>query len=235
MKKIIYSLMLIGSIFGLTGCQDVTTEDHSVITHYVAFEMQGDPIMLVTVGTSYTDPGVIATENGEDVTNAVTVSGDAVDPNIIGLYNVVYSGTNVDGFETSVSRTVIVCNPAVTTDISGTYKSAAGTHRLRAGVTVNYSGYPVVVTKIAPGFFSVTDFWGGYYYPRLAGYANVYTMSGYVKLNLDNTIGLLSSKVKGWGDSLDGMANGVYDPTAQSLYWEVGYAGSMTFFVTLTK
>jgi len=241
MKKIIYSLMLIGSMFGLTGCQDITTEDHSVITYYVAFEMQGDPLMLVTVGTSYTEPGVIATEKGVDVTSSVQIGGDVVDPNTIGLYKVVYSGTNIDGFTTSIERTVIVCNPAVTTDISGTYKSVTGTHRknLSTQATVPYAGYPIVITKIAPGFFGISDFFGGYYHPRLSAtnpnYNSTTVMYGYVQLNTDNTLGLLTSFTDYWNDSLDDLKNAAYDPIAGTIYWEAIYADNVLSFNVLLK
>lgn len=241
MKKIIYSLMLIGSIFGLTGCHDVTTEDKSDITYYVAFEMLGDPLMLVTVGTSYDEPGVIATEKGVDVTSSVQIGGDVVDPNTIGLYKVVYSGTNVDGFTTSTERTVIVCNPAITTDISGNYKTISGTHRknLNTNAVVNYAGYPIVITKIAPGFFSISDFFGGYYHPRLSAtnpnYNSTSVMYGFVQLNSDNSLGLLTSHTDYWGDSLDGMINGKYDPVAGTVYWEALYADNVLSFNVLLK
>jgi hypothetical protein len=238
MKKILGSFVILCSLLIFSGCEGITTEDHSILTYYVDIEMQGDAVMLVTVGTPYVDPGYTATEKGVDVYDKVVVSGDEVDPNTIGLYTVNYAAVNVDGFTTSVDRTVIVCNPAVTTDISGRYQSATGTYRNYNNGTIKaYSGYDVDLVKIAPGFFSVSDFWGGYYYPRLkaSNYTIAYTCSGYIQLNPDNTIGLLTNYVPGWGDSLDGMTNGRYDPVTGSLYWEVGYAGIMTFYVTLTK
>jgi hypothetical protein len=46
----------------------------------------------------------------------------------------------------------------------------------------------------------------------------------------------LSNGVAGWGDALDeGTFVGTYDPETQTLYWECGYAGSMTFYITLNK
>lgn len=233
-KYIIYSFLFTISLFGLVSCEKDSSMDDSRLTYYVAFALKGDAIMLVTVNTPYVDPGVTATLNGADAASRVKVTGDVVNPNTIGLYNVTYSAVNDDGFKTSVTRKVIVCNPAVTTDISGTYTTVSPTHRLRAGATVNYSGYDITVTKIAPGFFYVSDFFGGYYDQRAAYGAN-YAMTGYVKLNTDNTIGVLSSSVKGWGDSLTSFAGGVYNPTTKSLYWEAGYAGTMTFYVTLNK
>lgn len=239
MKKIIYSFILFCSMVSFIGCEEITTEDTSRLTYYVAFELKGDAIQLVTVNTPFVDPGVNATLKGVDALDRVEVSG-SVDANTIGLYKVKYSAVNEDGYSTSISRTVIVCNPAITADMSGTYKVAAGSYRLRAGAKVSFSGYPITVTKVAPGFFSVSDFFGGYYYPRLAAsnYTVAYTATGYVALNADNTLSLLSSGVKGWGDALDGMDNAKYDPTAGTIYWESRYAGSttlMTFFITLIK
>lgn len=235
-KYIIYSFLLAISLLGLAGCEKDSSMDDSRLTYYVAFALKGDDIMLVTVNTPFVDPGVTATLKGADASSRVKVTGN-VDTNTIGLYNVTYSAINDDGFKTSVSRKVIVCNPAVTTDISGTYTSVSPTHRLRTGTTVSYSGFDVTITKIAPGFFFVSDFFGGYYFPRLdpKTYTSSYVMGGYVKLNEDNTIGLLTSHIASWGDSLDGLAGAVYDPTAKSLYWEASYAGSMTFYVTLNK
>jgi len=237
MKKIIYSILLVASIFGVASCTNVSTEDDSIITYYFSFKMLGASTILVPVGTSFTDPGVTATEKGVDVTNEIVVGGDEVDPNVVGLYKITYSGTNVDGFTTSVTRTVIVCDPTVTTDMSGNYTTADGTHRIRSGVRVDFSGYPIVVAKIAPGFFSISDFFGGYYFPRLkdSDLTVDYTAIGYVQLNSDNSLTLLTSSVKAWGDALDGLENGVYDPDAETLYWEAKYAGDMSFNVFLTK
>jgi hypothetical protein len=101
---------------------------------------------------------------------------------------------------------------------------------------VNFPGYKVAVTKVAPGFFYVSDFFGGYY-DQKAAYGATYAMTGYVKLNPDNTIGVVSSSIKGWGDSLTGLAGGVYNPTEKSLYWEAGYSitNPMIFYVKLNK
>ncbi|MDR1382127.1 MAG: DUF5012 domain-containing protein [Tannerella sp.] len=234
MKRIIYILSAISSLVMFAGCE-ATSEDPSKITYFVSFEIQGDQIMLVPVGTGFTDPGVVALEGETDITSTVTASG-SVDANEIGVYTITYSAANLDGFSSSVSRTVLVYDPDVTADISGSYTVAAGSYRLTpgTGARVAFSDYGVTLTQRAPGIYYVSDFLGGYYDKR-AGYGSAYAMTGYFKLNADNTIEPLSSYVQGWGDSMDEMTNGAYDGETGDVYWEIGYAGTMTFCITLTK
>lgn len=61
MKKVIYSLLLFCGLVGLWGCEK-TTEGLTKVTYYVNFEMNGDDPMLVSVGSSFADPGVVAKE-----------------------------------------------------------------------------------------------------------------------------------------------------------------------------
>ena len=67
MKKVIYSLLLFCGLFGLWGCEK-TTEGLTKVTYYVNFELNGDDPMLVPVGSTFSDPGVVAME-GERVTD----------------------------------------------------------------------------------------------------------------------------------------------------------------------
>ncbi|MDR3340912.1 MAG: DUF5012 domain-containing protein [Candidatus Symbiothrix sp.] len=235
MKKIFYSLFLVCSLIAFAGCHEITSEDPSKITYYVSFELQGDRTMFVKVGDTFTDPGVIATEGDLDVSAGVKITG-SVNTGEIGLYNITYSAVNVDGFSASAARTVFVYNPAVTTDVAGAYTVASGTHRLAFsnGAQVAYSGYPVRISKVAPGIFYVSDFFGGYYEVR-AGYGANYAMTGYFSLNEDNTIDLLDSHVNGWGDALDDLENASYDPQSGVIEWGAVYAGAYSFNVKLSK
>jgi hypothetical protein len=235
MKKIIYSLFLFCSLVIFAGCKDITTEDTSKITYFVNFEILGDAVTLVEVGNKFTDPGVIATEGDTDVTNNVEVSG-SVNSNVIGLYYITYSAVNVDGFSASTKRTVVVYNPAITTNLSGNYIAAAGTHRFDANTeaVVAYSGYPVRISAMAPGVFYVSDFFGGYYDKR-AGYGGNYAMTGYISLNKDGSIDLLSSHVNGWGDALDRLKGASYDAESGAIQWGAVYAGRFSFNVVLGK
>lgn len=234
MKKILYTLLLCVSFVVLASCEDETTQDHSLITHYITFEMNGDPEMVIPVGTVYEEPGIVAMEGDEDVTSSITTVG-SVDGNSVGVYNLVYSVVNKDGFGSTVSRTVIVYDPSVTEDISGTYTVAPGSNRYTAssGATVAFDGYAITLTQKVPGIFAVSDYMGGYYDQR-ADYGSQYAMKGYLKLNADNTLEALNGDVAGWGDSLSSFENGVYAPATGTISYELGYA-SFIFNITLTK
>jgi len=234
MKKIIYSLFVC-LLLALVSCQDKTSYDVSKITYYVTYNMSGDQTMLVPVGTSYVDPGVIAMEGTKDVTATMKTTG-TVDPTKIGLYPITYSAVNADGFASSTTRLVVVCDPTVITDISGKYLVATGSYRkvLATGANTSFSGYNISLTKIAPGIFFVSDFLGGWYEQR-AAYGAAYAMTGYVKLNPDNSLELLSSKVASWGDSLNSLANATYNPGTNAIHWEAKYAGAYTWFLDFNK
>ncbi len=234
MKKIIYSLLFFCALIGFGGCEK-TTEGLTYVTYYVNFEMNGDNPMLVQVGDSFTDPGVVAMEGEEDVTASVTIDSD-VDANEIGLYAISYSAMNADGFSSSVKRTVIVYDPAITTDASGAYTvDSSVSYRDMSGTQSAFKGdFSVSVEQVAPGIFSISDFLGGWY-DQGAAYGSSYAMTGYFKLNADNTIEPLSSSVAGWGDSMDSMRDGKYDPETGQISWYIDYAGQMTFYVVMNK
>jgi len=233
--KILYKYgLLIASVFFLFSCSK-ETEGISRITDYVEFQFKGDNPAIVQVGKPYEDAGVIATLDGKDVSSTVTVKSN-VDYETMGMYTVEYTSVNTEGLKSRALRSVIVCNPGVTTDLSGTYTVADGTYRLNlaSGAHTQYSGYPVTLAKVAPGFFSVSDFFGGYYEKR-AKYGPAYAMKGYIALNEDNTIALVSSSVAGWGDSLDALNDGLYDPATGAVSWGAVYVGAYSFNVILTK
>lgn len=239
MKKIFfYGLMLGMSVFGLTSCNnDDYEKTDSRLTYYVNLEMLGDAFVQVPIGSSYTDAGCKATMNGQDATSRIVTTGiEDIDVNTAGLYTVTYSAINDDGFPASVSRTVAVCDPSITTSIAGTWTTQPGTQRIYGGATVTpFAGYTCKITKAAPGIFAVSDFFAGYYDQR-AGYGSSYACKGYLQLLADNTLVCLSNGVAGWGDSLDeGTFEGSYDPETETLTWQCDYAGSMTFYITLNK
>lgn len=259
MKKAIYKLMgclAMVAVLALVSCNE-TSQDPSTITYYITFEMEGDETYLLEVGTAYEEPGVTAFEGTEDVTSSMVTTG-SVDENTVGLYTITYSATNQDGFSSSITRTVIVYDPSVTTDISGTYTTASGTYRLldASGYSDEYieennltvieyegarwiqtvfAGYSVTITQLAPGFNSVSDFLGGFYAQR-AGYGSSYAMTGYLKVNSDDPLELeiVSAGVAGWGDSYDSVSDIVYDEEAGTISYMMVYA-EMPFFVVLTK
>lgn len=247
MKKhisLISACMLAVATF--TAC-DKSSEDTTSITYYPVIELNGETINRVALGTQFTEPGYKAMEGSNDITGKVTTSvtnvatGEelpAVPTDAVGMYRITYSAVNVDGFASSTSRDVIVYNPHVTVTMAGSYDTdmnatvyvpngktfadaAAG-----YGFTDQCSG--ITFTELAPGFYYCNDLFAGWY-SQVRGYAaqngTRYDMTGYISLNDDNTITLISSYVAGWGDSLDSLTDGVYDPANATISYKLSYAG----------
>lgn len=219
----------------LTSCGDDEELTDSRLTYYAVLDMQGDAFTIAPIGQPYVDAGCKATLKGEDYTSHVVASGvEDVDVNTPGFYYITYTAVNADGFEVSAKRTVAVCDPTVTADISGTYTTAEGTYRLNsAGKQSPYPGFTVKVRKDAPGIFYVSDILGGYY-DQGTGYGSAYAMKGYFIIGADGSLDILSGDVAGWGDSYESFTEASFDQTAGTINYCVGYAG-MEFHVALAK
>lgn len=237
MKKIIlFSFLAFAFLVSCTQkdlVDNATTVGISKITHYVTFDLTGGPTVAIAKGGAYVDPGYVALEGTKDVTTTVKVIG-TVDGTSVGLYHLTYEATNSDGYKSSTARTVIIYDPAAPDiDITGKYTSAVR----RVSPARSFTGLKVSIQKMAPGFFYVSDFLGGFYdqgsnYQYGPGYA----MTGYMQVNADNTLTLVSSYVTAWGDSLNKFSNGLYDPVTKGLTWDAFYtASNYNFKVTLVK
>lgn len=144
MKRLIN--IITGCLFlVLISCEDEDTAGVSRVTFYPQLTMHGEQYMSVEQGGAYVEEGVDATEKGEPI--EVKISGE-VDINTPGIYKIAYSATNVDGFDATVIRYVaVVAEDVADVDIAGTYMRASNS-RLST------------VTKLASGFFYMTDVWG---------------------------------------------------------------------------
>jgi hypothetical protein len=153
MKKLIHLFYLLTAIlfFACNKTDFHNTDDKvgiSRVTHFPIFNMSGDKYMSVVLGSTYTEPGVTATEGSADI--PVTTSG-TVDVNTVGVYTISYSATNKDGFSNSIKRTIAVIPSAEVpgTDISGKYAN------------VGSFSYVATIQKLAPGFYVSDNVWGG--------------------------------------------------------------------------
>ncbi|NJK96202.1 MAG: DUF5012 domain-containing protein [Bacteroidales bacterium] len=175
MKKIQYILILAATlVFGYSCDKELESEGVSRITNYLTYDLTGGDLVTIPVGTAYTEPGFKAMEGQTDVSSSIEVDGE-VDGNTIGLYTLSYSGKNSDGFSSSTERKIVVYDPnAPATDISGDYISNVA----RVSPARAYKDLNVSIEKLAPGFFYVSDFIGGYY-DQGAGYGSAYAVTGY--------------------------------------------------------
>lgn len=118
------------------------TVANSRITYFPILTVKGAAFVPITIGSTYTDPGVSATE--ADAPIPVTTTG-TVNTTVAGVYTLNYSAVNKDGFPSTGSRTVVVYSTdatAAVNDFSGNYA------RTSNGVVSTW-------TKIAPGVYTV--------------------------------------------------------------------------------
>jgi hypothetical protein len=239
-KLIIFSFLVVALLLGCNKADFVDNAQHvgiSTVTYYVTFDLTGGTTVVFPKGNAYIEPGFVAkevdfaTQEVKTVTSKVKVTG-TVDGNTIGLYTLTYSAVNADGYTSSVERTVIIYDPlAPATDLGGKYK--CGIVRAPGGKT--FVALNASITKLGPGFFYCSDFFGGFY-DQGSGYSYGpgYAMTGYFLLNANNTITVVTSHIQGWGDSLIALNNAVYNPATNTIKWDAMYS-SYDFAVTLVK
>ena len=129
-----------------------------------------------------------------------------------------------------------VCDPKITTDLSGTWDVDPNSYRVYNGAEVAMGGaYALKISKLAPGIFKFSDLFGGWYDQR-AGYGAAYAIVGQMQLTADNKVICLNSSITPWGDTLNAFLNGVYDPATETITWDAIYNDSkMTFHIILHK
>ena len=139
------SLLVMAFALILIGCEK-ETEGISKVTKFAEFEMTGPEYYFLEKGTSYSEPGIKALESGDEL--PVDTAG-SVDETTKGAYILTYTATNSDGFEKSVTRTVIVYDGNLTaTDLTGSYTGGY------------YGDGSMTVTQIKDGLYESTDVFG---------------------------------------------------------------------------
>ncbi len=139
MKRKIFSFLILLTCF-LAGCDDDSTMGVSNVTTYPTLTMAGLPVIAHPAGTPYTEQGVTAMAGEESL--EVEIDGSVDDVNTVGnIYYLTYTAYNAEGYSRSLSRAVVIVDPATgATDLSGTYLRAA-------------TGIIGQVTKIAPSLY----------------------------------------------------------------------------------
>lgn len=218
-----YIFLALFAISLLSSCE----KESEGLSSVLKFEIVDDETMLVQVGTEFKDPGFKISLDGKDVSSDVKITSD-VNSKTVGLYHIAYTYVNDNTGMVTKERTVIVCDPTVKADMSGEYVT---TNNTKIGSN-SYPGQPITISKIAPGFFHISDFFGGFY-ATFKGYGRAYACSGYVQLGSDNTIKLLSSSILPWQDTIVGLTDAAYDPETKTVRWKAEYVEGMEFNVEL--
>jgi Bacterial surface protein, Ig-like domain len=143
MKKFIKPLSFIfGLAMLLLSCESDDTANISFVTTYPTITVEGDPILVSELGVPFTDPGAVAKVGDAEI--ELVKDGD-VDSNTPGVYPIIYTATNADGFSRSETRQVVVYDPATdAVDLSGDYVREA-------------TGVTATVTKIGPSTYHIND------------------------------------------------------------------------------
>ncbi|MGB0177450.1 MAG: DUF5011 domain-containing protein [Owenweeksia sp.] len=145
-------LFLAVSLMFVSCSKEESSANVSRLTNYPTFKKADGTVVSgalyesIVVGTTYSDPGLIATEGGEEI--PVTTSG-TVDGSTVGIYTITYSATNKDGFDGSVTKYVAVLPAADAANIAGKYSN------------VGSFVYTANIVEVAPGFYRTDNCWGG--------------------------------------------------------------------------
>ena len=231
-KSIWYIAALISFAFGFNACEK-DSKGLTKVTYYADIQLEGSSYMVVNKNSEYIDPGYTAVMEGKDVTDQVIVTGE-VDTSASGIYTVIYSIVNADGFSTTVSRTVVVVD--LSDPIEGIWNVDPSSYRIYdSGSPQPYGGaFQLLILNNGDGTYYVEDLMAGWYSQR-AGYGSDYNMEAVVTISGDGSITLEDSYVAGWGDSADAFENGQFDADGKSISYTLFYAGVIEFHVTLNK
>ncbi|NQU53069.1 MAG: DUF5012 domain-containing protein [Bacteroidetes bacterium] len=172
MKILKYKLAVIFCIIFLAGCEKEYDSFITKITYYPTFEMAGSGKIVVIDPDVYTEPGVTATEDDNELEVTTSVDGlyQGHSGSAIGtdhdIYSFSYSAGNSDGYDGSVERTVIYVNTGdLVNSLEGYYK---GTTTRTTGEA--YSDIDVIIFKIADNKYGLSHAIGGWYsYGRVYG------------------------------------------------------------------
>jgi len=135
------------SLLALSSCDKYDDIDNtnervgiSRVVFYPTIAITGDRFIILRQGEAFTDPGAVASLNGEPAQYTV----GAVNTAVPGVYELEYRAANPEGYAATDWRTVVVIgNDVIGKDLSGSY--------LRPGFAVS------TWTKTAEGVYSVDN------------------------------------------------------------------------------
>ncbi|WP_316632792.1 DUF5011 domain-containing protein [uncultured Flavobacterium sp.] len=143
----------------LTSCSE-STDNVSRVTAYANMKLNGDALVVLTQGQTYTEPGAKAEAGGK--TLEVKIDG-TVDTSKPTMYKINYSAVNSDGFKAYLTRTVVVLsNKPSTIDLSGTFLRNGNPNNVtkisdRKYKCDNATGYSVAKDFITLEFYNIDD------------------------------------------------------------------------------
>lgn len=95
--------LIIGAVAGVIASKQITKNDR--------FDLNGDAVVQIQVGGEFTDAGATVISFGKDVSSKVEVSGDALNADAEGIYQLVYRIDDLRWGDYQRVRVVIVGDP----------------------------------------------------------------------------------------------------------------------------
>ena len=240
MKKIYSYLFSMLAMISLGSCSgDLASEGLTTVDDYPKIILNGEKFTISPIGQPYTDEGASAMFQNQDYSSKLVTTGISdIDINKANLYYVTYSAIGPNGYKWSEKRTVAVCDPTITTNLEGTWVVQPASNRTdNNGET--FTGCTVVVKKLCPGVFTISDYLAGYYQqysfgPDYAAY-NL-SFSGIFSLTKDNKLEMITSDpaTSFSGSPTCTSFDGSYDPETKTMTYDAVGRGH-TFHVVLKQ
>jgi len=216
MKRInIVLVSLLAAVF-LGGCTK-DLEDSSRITYYPIITVNGENLITIIVGGSYTDAGAKAFAGETEL--QIKTEG-SVNTNVAGVYTITYTAVNVDGFSSVDKRYVgVMTQEALDDNLTGKYRRTAG----KQGTSE--------WTKIKAGVYKCTDV-GGAILPDQ--YAYVFNIEKNIFVVPTQPLGGTGSDVKctnaTGGEKIDFVPGGAGTTSYKWIVINSGYGASVRSF-----
>lgn len=162
MKNKFLNILSVGLAFVILGCdKDVAPVSKTVQEAFPIIELKGAEVVVLSAGQAFTDPGALVNPGydasgnliSDTVAPSVSITADSVKIGTAeGIYFIPYTYRNKYGFETHISRKVVVVSQAYTSNYAGKWK------RNTNGIIATYVNLGSGVHSIQdPGGAALTD------------------------------------------------------------------------------
>lgn len=236
--RIIYLLAVLFA-FTFSGCEKKYDELYR-ITYYPTFEMTGDEVIFNPFGTNFTDPGVKATEAGQEIPVTTVISGDffgasSFNASAADRYLYTYSATNSDGYSANTARLVYNVNTGdLVNSIEGLYTTTVVRNKVSSAQYTDMEY--IMIAKTSANTYVLSDAIGGYYDIGRA-YGAAYRAPGMTVTSTDipgNSFTFGTADVGSFGGVVT-MKSMTVDASAKTIVFECDWDAGYTFVVTLKQ
>jgi hypothetical protein len=148
MRKQFIMILFAGSIATMSGvsCKKETTAGVSkeVAVSFPEITLKGEEIVILPVGGSFTEAGAVLKDDVTGNTSDLQPVSNNVNTAVPGLYVVLYTAANANGFETTVGRKVAVTSVTGTTNIAGSFVRPV-------------TGLDMTIERLSEGVYKITN------------------------------------------------------------------------------